>query len=66
MCGSVCVCGPVRVSLYEVMCCVSALLGVVLGDVLHAVLAGLYSYAINFIVLCSCNANTVLCESRMH
>jgi len=39
MCGSVCVCGPVRVSLCEVMCCVSALLIVVLGDVLHEVLA---------------------------
>ena len=62
MCGSVCVCGPVRVSLYEVMCCVSALLGVVL----HEVLAGLYSYAINFIVLCSCSAITVLGVSRMH
>ena len=41
LCGSlcVCVCGPVRVSLYEVMCCVGALLIVVLGDVLHEVLA---------------------------
>ena len=36
----VCVCGPVRVSLYEVMCCVTAVLGDVVGVLLLALVGG--------------------------